>query len=50
MKKECKKVRGKKYCKINGKWVRVKEDNKSHRESKSQMKLNKNIRTRVGAC
>lgn len=49
--KECKRIRGKKYCKIKGRWVRV--DDKLHKieiQSESPIKIKTNVKTRTGVC
>lgn len=49
--RECKRIKGRRYCKIKGKWVRM--DDKIHRvqiQSKSPIKIKKSVKTRTGAC
>ena len=50
MKEECKRVNGKRYCKIKGKWIRKEEKHRVIATSDSPIKIHKNIRTRKGVC
>ena len=47
----CKKIRGKKYCFVNGKWVETDKKNYNiHIKSDAPMKINKSVKTRKGVC
>ena len=52
-KRECKFIRGEKYCKIDGKWVKVRDKRGAFRlslSSKSPIKIKKGEPKRTGVC